>query len=109
MAEVKCISLIKMKPGQTREEFEKRWLEEHTKFGGSWKNVKSYKVSLINQEWQDKMGEAILFDGVGELTWDSIEDMQEDFESERGKLGFEDGGKFMDGYFNMYTIEHIVK
>jgi uncharacterized protein (TIGR02118 family) len=109
MAEVKCISFIKMKPGMTREEFERRWLDEHTKFGGNWKNVKSYKVSLVNTEWQSAMGEPILFDGVGELTWDSLEEMQEDFGSDLGKAGFEDGGKFMDGYWNIYTVEHIVK
>ncbi|MDR1797290.1 MAG: EthD domain-containing protein [Clostridiales Family XIII bacterium] len=109
MADVNIISLIKMKPGQTREEFEKRWLEGHTPFGKSWKNAKNYQVFLINEDVQGKQGDPIPFDGIGIMTWDSYEAMIEDFESEQGVAGFADGAKFMDACLNLYCTEYKQK
>ena len=109
MAQVKLICIIKAKPGQTREEFERRWLDQHTKFGGSWKNVKSYRVLLPDPEVHAFKGEGIVFDGIGEMIWDSKEEMEEDMTSERGIAGFADADEFMGAFIDMYCIEHIIK
>ena len=106
---VKVVCLVKAKPGQTAEEFKRRWLDDHSKFAASWKNIKSYKISLPLADVHAKQGDGPMFDGIGELYWDSYEDMVEDFNSERGKEGVADAGQFMDLALNIYTEEHIMK
>jgi uncharacterized protein (TIGR02118 family) len=109
MAKLKLICLVKKRPEFTKEEFEKRWIEGHTPFGASWKNVKSYRVLFPEPDIHDKQGEPFEYDGIGEMIWDSYEDMIEDYESERGKAGFADADEFMAGLVNMYCTEHIIK
>jgi len=109
MAQVKLLCLVKAIPGQTREEFEKRWLEGHTPFAASWKNIKSYRVMFPDPEVHAFKGEGAIFDGIGELIWDSKEEMEEDMTSARGAAGFADAAEFMDGFVNMYCVEHIIK
>jgi len=109
MAQVKLICLVKAKPGQTREEFQKRWLEGHSPFAASWKNIVAYRINFPDPEVQEFKGEGALYDGIGELVWNSKEEMEEDMNSERGQAGFADGAEFMDAYVNMYCVEHIIK
>ena len=106
---VKCICLVKAKPGQTAEEFKKRWIEGHTQFAASWKNIKSYTLNFPLADVHEKQGMGPMFDGIGELVWDSYEDMVEDFNSERGKLGFADAAEFMDLPLSLYFEEIVVE
>ena len=106
---IKLVCLVKAKPGQTAEEFKRRWLEDHSKFAASWKNIKSYRINLPVPAIHARKGDGALLDGVGELCWDTYEEMIEDFESARGVAGFADAAEFMDLALNLYCEEHIIK
>lgn len=106
---IKNICLVKAKPGMTEEEFKTRWLDMHAQFAASWKNIKSYEVNLPVPGLHEKSGKGHLFDGIAILTWDSYDEMIEDFESERGKAGFADAFEFMDVALDHYCEEHIIK
>ena len=105
---IKLVCLVKGKPGQTAEEFKLRWLDGHSKYAASWKNIKGYRIHLPLTDVHAKQGDGPMFDGIGELYWDTYEDMVEDFASERGKEGFADAAEFMDLALNIYTEEHII-
>ena len=106
---VKCLCLIKAKPGMTHEEFKSRWIDVHSQFAASWKNIKGYRINTANEEIHGKQGENFLFDGIGELYWDSYEDMKEDFESTRAAEGNADAALFMSIATNIYCDEVIIK
>jgi hypothetical protein len=109
MGKVTCVCLVKAKPGWKREDFKERWLKDHTPFGASWKNLKSYRVLFPNPDVHQLKGEGMVFDGIGIMEWDSYEEMVEDHASERAKAGFADAGEFMDGYVNLYCEENKIK
>jgi hypothetical protein len=109
MGKVTSICLVKGKPGWSREDFQERWLKDHTPFGASWKNIKSYHVLFPDPDIQKRKGEGAIFDGVGIMEWDSYDEMQEDMSSERGAAGFADAGEFMEGYVNLYCVDNKIK
>jgi uncharacterized protein (TIGR02118 family) len=109
MGKVTCICLVKAKPGKSREEFKERWLKGHTPFAASWKNIKGYNVFFTDPDIHKSTGEGLVFDGIGILEWDSAEEMQEDFGSEKGKAGFADAAEFMDCYINLYCEGNKIK
>jgi uncharacterized protein (TIGR02118 family) len=109
MAQVDLICIIKAKPGQSREEFEERWVGRHSKFGAQWKNVKSYRILLPDPEVHAFKGEGVLFDGIAEMVWDSKEEMEEDMGTDIAKAGFADGNEFLDCIIDLYCVEHVIK
>ena len=105
---VKLIALLKAKPGMSREEFEKRWVENHTPFTLKFKNLKGYRVNIAIDEYQEIEGE-LPYDGTAELWWDSLEEMQEDFASPEAQEAVADAHKFTAGLTHIYVREHIIK
>lgn len=109
MAEpVKVIALIKAKPGMTREQLKKRWVDEHCPLTIRMRHLKGYRVNIALEEFQDVEGE-LPYDGTAELWWDSLEEMQEDFASEEGKLAGEDANTFTVVRTHLYTREYIIR
>lgn len=105
---VKLIALLKAKPGMSREEFEKRWVENHTPFTLKLKNLKGYRVNVAIDEYQEIEGK-LPYDGTAELWWDSLEEMQEDFASPEAQEAVADAEKFTAGLTHIYMREHIIK
>ncbi len=109
MAEpVKVIALIKAKPGMTREQLKKRWVDEHCPLTIRMRHLKGYRVNIALEEFQDVEGE-LPYDGTAELWWDSLEEMQEDFASEEGKLAGEDANTFTVVRMHLYTREYVIR
>jgi uncharacterized protein (TIGR02118 family) len=104
---VKVIALIKAKPGMTREEFKKRWVDEHCLLTIKMKNLRGYRVNIAIDEYQDIQGE-LPYDGTAELWWDSLDEMKADFESEEGVLAGEDADSFTVIRMHLYTEEYII-
>jgi hypothetical protein len=109
MAQIDLICIIKARPGRSREELKKRWIDQHSKFGAQWKNVKSYRILLPDQEVHDFKSEGIMFDGIAEMIWDSKEEMEEDMNTDLAKAGFADADEFLDCIINVYCNEHVIK
>ena len=105
---VKLIALLKAKPGMSRAEFERYWVEQHAPLNLQFKNLKGYRVNIAIDEYQGTQGE-LPYDGTAKLWWDSLEEMQEDFASPEGKLAGRDADSFTVFRTHIYTREHVIK
>ncbi len=105
---VKLIALLKAKPGMTRAEFEKRWVEGHAPLTLRFKNLAGYRINAAIDEYQEIEGE-LPYDGTAELWWDSLEEMQADFASPEAKTAVADADTFTVVRTHIYTREHVLK
>ena len=105
---VKLISLLKKLPGRTHEEFAAYWTGPHADLDKKMPRLKKYVINVLNTEQMTALGGTAIFDGVGELYWDSVEDMQADFASAEGLAAGEDGGNLCEVCLNLYVNEHIM-
>lgn len=108
MAQIKVVSLVKAKAGQSAEEFAVRWKEQHTKLTGKYKNMKKYVINIPNAQWHKDMQRGAIWDGSAEMYWDSYEDMIEDLTSPEGQAAIADGNQFLEYVADIYTEEHII-
>lgn len=104
---VKLIALLKRKPGMTPEEFAARWLTEHTKLSRQIPGVREYRINIATLRQPAGTTEPI-FDGTAEMWWDSIDEMEAAFASEKGIAAGADADLFADVRIHIYTDEHIV-
>ncbi len=105
---VKLIALLKAKPGMTRQEFGRRWVEGHAPITLGFKNLRGYRINVALEDYQEIEGE-LPFDGTAELWWDSLEEMQEDFSSPGAQTAFEDANSFTTVRTHIYTEEHVLR
>ena len=105
--QVKVIAFLKAKPGMSRVDFEKRWVEDHVPLNLKFKNMKGYRINIAREDYQDIEGE-LPYDGTAELWWDSIEEMEEDFASPEGQLAGADADEFTILRMHLYTREHVI-
>jgi uncharacterized protein (TIGR02118 family) len=105
---VKLIALLKARPGMSREEFKKRWVDKHCPFTLKMKNLKGYRVNVAIEEYQELEGE-LPYDGTAELWWDSLEQMKEDFASEEAQAAVQDADTFTVVRTHIYTEEFVLK
>jgi len=105
---IKLIALLKRKPGLTREEFKRRWLEEHILLSSKMPGLCGYRVNIAVDHQPDGDGVEPIYDGTAELWWDSIETMEAAFDSVEGKVAGEDADKFAEVRIHIYTEEFNV-
>lgn len=105
---VKLIALLKAKPGLSRKDFEKRWVEGHAPLTLKFKNLKGYRINVAIDEYQEIDGE-LPFDGTAELWWDSVEEMKADFDSPEAETAVADADTFTVVRTHVYTREHVLK
>ena len=105
---VKLIALLKAKPGMSRKDFTKRWVEEHCSLTLKFKNLKGYRMNIAIDEYQEIVGE-LPYNGTAELWWDSLEDMKEDFASPEAEAAVADADTFTGIRTHIYTREYILK
>jgi uncharacterized protein (TIGR02118 family) len=102
---VKLVALLKRKPGISREEFARRWLEEHPKFTWRIPGLREYRINIATDR---QPADAPDFDGTAELWWDSIEEMEAAFATPAGIAGAADADEFSEVRLHLYTTEHII-
>jgi uncharacterized protein (TIGR02118 family) len=105
---VKLVALLKRRPGMTREEFARRWVDEHAPFTLRFPNLKGYRINIALDEYQELEGE-LPFDGTAEFWWDSLEEMQADYASEEAAAAVADAGAFTSVLTHIYTREHVLR
>src|SRR6266536_2193068 len=105
---VKLIALLKAKPGMTREEFARRWIDGHAPLKLKFKNLRGYRINVAIDEYQEMEGE-LPFDGTAELWWDSLEEMQEDFDSPEAESAVADADTFTVVRTHIYTREYVLR
>ena len=72
---IKRISLVRRKEGMSVDEFTERWLGEHADLIRRMPGLRGYRVDVI-RSWQ---ADAEPWDGIGELWFDSEEDLAAGF------------------------------
>lgn len=77
---VKVMILLTRRPDLTHEEFVQWWLERHIVIAGDLPHVRKATLNVVLDD-PDAAG----FDGVGELWFDSITDMEAAYASEVGR------------------------
>ncbi|MDQ3785352.1 MAG: EthD family reductase [Actinomycetota bacterium] len=105
---VKLIALLKAEPGMSRQEFAERWVKGHSPLTLQFKNLKGYRMNVAIDEYQEIEGD-LPFDGTAELWWDSLQDMQEDFDSEEAQRAVADADTFTMQRVHIYTREHVLR
>ena len=105
---VKLIALLKAKPGLSRDQFEKRWVEGHAPLTLKFKNLRGYRINIASEEYQEIEGE-LPYDGTAEMWWDSLEAMKEDFASPEARRAVADADLFTVVRTHIYTREHVLR
>lgn len=105
---IKLIALLKRKPGMDREQFTRRWLDEHIKLSSKMPGLRGYFINIATDHQQEGDGVEPIYDGTAELWWDSVEAMEAAFASEEGKIAGIDADKFAEVRIHIYTEEHVV-
>lgn len=105
---VKLIALLKAKPGLSRAEFARRWVEGHAPLTLKFANLKGYRINVAIDEYQEIEGE-LPYDGTAELWWDSLEEMQADFASPEAQAAVADADTFTVVRTHIYTEEYVLK
>jgi uncharacterized protein (TIGR02118 family) len=105
---VKLIALLKAKPGLSRAEFARRWVDGHAPLTLRFKNLKGYRINVAIDEYQEIEGE-LPFDGTAELWWDSLEEMRADLASQEADTAVADADTFSSLRTHIYTEEYVLK
>jgi uncharacterized protein (TIGR02118 family) len=105
---VKLVALLKAKPGMTREQFARRWIEGHAPLTLEFPNLKGYRINIAIDEFQEIEGE-LPYDGTCEMCWDSLEEMQADFASDAAARAVADADTFTVVRTHIYTEEHVLR
>lgn len=105
---VKLIALLKRKPHLTRQEFERRWLEEHTQISRRLPGLLAYRINISTGRQPAGTEAEPIYDGTAEMWWESIDAMEASFESAIGVAAGADADQFAEVRIHVYTEEHIV-
>lgn len=105
---VKLIALLKRKPGLSREEFERRWLEGHTPLSTRLPGLIAYRINIATPRQPAGTSDEPAYDGTAELWWESIDAMEAAFDSEIGAAAGADADQFAEIRIHLYTEEHVV-
>jgi uncharacterized protein (TIGR02118 family) len=105
---IKLIALLKRKPGMSKEEFEKRWLLEHTKLSSKIPGLRGYRINIAINHQPDGDDIEPIYDGTAELWWDSLEEMEAAFASQAGIIAGNDADQFCEVRIHIYTEENMV-
>ncbi|MCC5947918.1 MAG: EthD family reductase [Nitriliruptoraceae bacterium] len=105
---VKLIALLKAKPGLSRAEFEKRWVDDHAPLALKFPRLAGYRINIAIEEYQEIEGE-LPYDGTAEMWWDSLEDMQADFNSDEAAVAVDDADTFTITRTHLVTREHVLR
>ncbi len=104
---VKVIALLKRKAGISREEFARRWREEHIRLSSQMPGLRGYRINIATDYQPAGMGAEPLYDGTAELWWDSFEAMDAAFASEIGRVAGADADEFCTVRIHIYAEEHV--
>ncbi len=105
---IKLIALLKRKPGMTREEFAKRWVEEHTTISRNLPGLRGYRINIATPRQPEGSAQEPPYDGTAEMWWDSIDDMEASFDTELGQRAGADGDSFTIVRQHIYTDEYDI-
>lgn len=108
---IKTISLLRAKPGFTREQFEKHWLEVHGPLALGIPGIRTYiQNHIVGQRppRQDIPAIGAQIDGFVEMWYDSMEDYQRASASPQIRALHDDGATFIGGINGFFVEEKTI-
>jgi len=105
---VKLVAFLKRKPGITRDEFSRRWVQEHTKLARQLPGLRGYRINIATPRQPEGIGPEPIYDGTAELWWESIEAMEAAFATDIGARAGADADEFASVRLHLYTTEHVI-
>jgi len=105
---VKLIALLKRKPGISKEEFKRRWLNDHIKLSTKIPGVRGYRINIATNRQPDSTGDEPIYDGTAEMWWDSIDAMEAAFATHEGVVAGADADEFAEVRIHIYTEEYMI-
>lgn len=102
------IALLRVTPGMTRDQFIKRWVDDHAPFTLKFPNLKGYLINIPIEEFQQIQG-PLPYDGTAELFWDSLEDAKADFASAAAADAGADADEFSFVREHIFVEEFVAK
>jgi uncharacterized protein (TIGR02118 family) len=102
---VKLICLIHRPEGQSKEGFQRWWLDHHARVAAALPGLRRYTISTTPL---DREGESAPFDGVAELWFDSEDAMEAAFASEQGQACAREDRELIGRRIAFLTQEHVI-
>jgi uncharacterized protein (TIGR02118 family) len=103
---IKLIALLKRKPGISREQFKRRWLDEHTRLSTKIPGILGYRINIATE--RQPGGVEPPYDGTAEMWWESIDAMEAAFTTPAGLAAGKDADEFCEIRLHIYTKEHLI-
>ena len=101
---VKLVSLMKRKQGLSREDFARWAVDEHSALGLKFPGIRRYHISVVRPDQPETD-----FDGVFELWFDTMEELQGALDSPAGTAAREDAMAHAEKRIHLRTEEHEIK
>jgi uncharacterized protein (TIGR02118 family) len=108
---IKKIVLVRARPGISRTEFSRYWLEEHAALARQVPHIRRYVQNHIAFERSARSDIAdidISLDGITETWFESLEAMAEANAHPNGIINARDSAKFVGAIKAYYIDEHVI-
>jgi len=105
---VKLVAFLKRAPGMSKEEFERRWIKEHTRLARQLPGLRGYRINIATDRQPAGTGPEPIYDGTAELWWDDIDAMEAAFATDLGMRAGADADEFAGVRIHLYTTEHVI-
>jgi uncharacterized protein (TIGR02118 family) len=105
---VKLVALLKRKPGMSRDEFARRWIQSHAPLAAQLPGLRGYRINIATHRQPEGTGQEPPYDGTAELWWDSIDAMEAAFATDIGQRAGADADEFASVRLHLYTEEHVI-
>lgn len=103
---VKFVGLLQKRDDMTMEEFEKYWLDVHTKIMVKTPGVIKYRINIVDKE--NSMNPEYPLDGFSEVWFESVESMNACLASPEFDKIREDVPKFQKHIDRIVLKEHVI-
>ena len=102
---VKVIALVRRRPDLDRDEFVRRWTEEHVRLS-SLLGMSPYRINIAREPQDD--GSTPPYDGTAEMHWPDLATFRAALASPEGVLAGEDVARFAASVELVVVDEHVV-
>ena len=103
---VRCLVLLKKKPGMTREEFDNYWLDVHGPIAEHYPHVLRYSQLHILESRNDTGARTDFeVDGIVDFVFDDISNIPKVWTSPEGTVGREDAKEFLGQVLEVFVQE----
>ena len=102
---VKVIAFVRRRPDLDREEFVRRWTQEHVRLS-SVLGMSPYRINIAREPQDD--GSTPPYDGTAEMHWPDLESFRAALASPAGVLAGEDVQRFAASVQLVVVDEHVV-